>query len=50
MWSSEERTRRVAEAMPPRLVIDTTMTLIPNGVVLITFDRDTRRLTLQKEP
>ena len=46
----EERTRRVAEAMPSRLVIDTTMTLVPGGVVLVTFDQNTRRLTMRKEP
>lgn len=46
----EERTRRVAEAMPSRLVIDTTMTLVPGGVVLITFDQNARRLTMRKEP
>ena len=46
----EERTRRVAEAMPSRLVIDTTMSLAPGGVVLVTFDQNTRRLTMRKEP
>jgi hypothetical protein len=46
----EERTRRVAEAMPSRLVIDTTMSLVPGGVVLVTFDQNTRRLTMRKEP
>jgi hypothetical protein len=46
----EERTRRVAEAMPSRLVIDTMMTLVPGGVVLVTFDQNTRRLTMRKEP
>lgn len=46
----EERTRRVADAMPSRLVIDTMMTLVPGGVVLVTFDQNTRRLTMRKEP
>jgi len=46
----EERTRRVAEGMPSRLVIDTMMTLVPGGVVLVTFDQDARRLTMRKEP
>lgn len=46
----EERTRRVAEAMPSRLVIDTTMTLGSGGVVLVSFDQNTRRLTMRKEP
>ena len=46
----EERTRRVAEAMPSRLVIDTTMTLRSGRVVLVTFDQNTRRLTMRKEP
>jgi hypothetical protein len=46
----EERTRRVAEAMPSRLVIDTTMTLVPGGVVLVMFDENSRRLTMRKEP
>lgn len=46
----EERTRRVAEAMPSRLVLDTTMTLVPGGVVLITFDQNARRLTARMEP
>jgi hypothetical protein len=46
----EERTRRVAEAMPRRLVLDTLMNLATRGVVLITFDNDTRRLTARTEP
>jgi hypothetical protein len=41
-----ERSRRVAEAMPARLALDTTITLVPGGVALITFDRNTRRLTI----
>ena len=45
----DERTRRVAEAMPARLVLDTTMTLVPGGVVLITFDQNTRRLATRTE-
>jgi hypothetical protein len=46
----QERSRRDAEAMPSRLVIDSTMTLVPGGVVLVTFDENTRRLTMRKEP
>ena len=46
----DERSRRVAEAMPPRLVLDTTLTLTEGGVVLITFDQTSRRLTMKKEP
>jgi hypothetical protein len=46
----EERTRRVAEAMPQRLVLDTLMNLATRGVVLITFNNETRRLTARTEP
>lgn len=46
----DERSRRVAEAMPPRLALDTTLTLTPGGVALITFDQNSRRLTMKKEP
>lgn len=46
----EERTRRVAEAMPSKLVIDTTMTLVAGSVLLVTFDQNTRRLTMRREP
>lgn len=46
----EERTRRVAEAMPSRLVLDTTLALRPGGVVLVMFDQSSRRLTMKKEP
>ena len=46
----DERSRRVAEAMPPRLVLDSTLTLTKGGVVLITFDQNSRRLTMKKEP
>jgi hypothetical protein len=41
-----ERSRRVAEAMPARLALDTTITLRPGGVALITFDQNARRLTI----
>ena len=41
-----ERSRRVAEAMPARLALDTTITLLPGGVALITFDQNARRLTI----
>ena len=41
-----ERSRRVAEAMPARLALDTTITLVPGGVALITFDQINRRLTI----
>lgn len=45
----EERTRRMAQAMPQRLVLDTLMNLDTHGVVLITFDNETRRLTVRTE-
>jgi hypothetical protein len=36
--------------MPPKLVIDTTMTLVAGNVLLVTFDQNTRRLTMRREP
>lgn len=46
----DERARRMAEAMPRRLVLDTLMTLAARRVVLITFDNSARRLTARTEP
>lgn len=46
----EERRRRVAEAMPSRLTLDTTLALAAGRVVLITFDQNTRRLMARTEP
>jgi hypothetical protein len=40
----EERKRQRQEALPPRLALDTTLTLEPGEVVLVTYDRGVRRL------
>jgi hypothetical protein len=39
-----ERTRRARAAIPPRLVLDTALTFVPNRVLLVTFDADRRAL------
>lgn len=46
----DERARRVAEAMPPRLSLDTLITIPSQRVVLVTFDNATRRLVARMEP
>lgn len=46
----DERDRRTAEAMPPRLVLDTVLTIPRWSVVLVTFDNDARRLVARMEP
>jgi hypothetical protein len=40
----EERRRQRQEALPARLALDTTLTLEPGEVVLVTYDRGRRRL------
>lgn len=45
----EERSRREAEAIPPRLVLDTLLALAPRRVVLVTFDDDRRQLMARME-
>lgn len=45
----EERTRRTAEAMPARLILDTLVTIGQARVVLVTFDNNTRRLVARME-
>lgn len=41
---ADERRRREAEAIPPRLALDTLLTLAPGRVVLVVYDESTRRL------
>lgn len=41
-----ERTRRTLAAIPPRLMLDTTLTFAPARVVLVTFDADRRSLVV----
>jgi hypothetical protein len=45
----EERSRREAEAIPPRLLLDTVFSLAPRRVVLVTFDDDRRQLVARME-
>ena len=45
----DERTRRAAEAMPARLVLDTLVTIGQSRVVLVTFDDNARRLVARLE-
>lgn len=45
----DERTRRTAEAMPARLILDTLVTIGQARVVLVTFDNETRRLVARME-
>ncbi|HEY5545735.1 MAG TPA: hypothetical protein VIK50_06735 [Gemmatimonadaceae bacterium] len=45
----EERSRREAEAIPARLVLDTLLSLAPRRVVLVTFNDDARRLVARME-
>lgn len=46
----DERRRRRAQAIPPQLVIDTTVTLGPRTVLLITYDEALRRLVATEKP
>ncbi|HEX6314306.1 MAG TPA: hypothetical protein VFZ73_05580 [Gemmatimonadaceae bacterium] len=46
----EERSRRTAEAMPQRLVLDTVLNVPSMRVVLVTFDNNARRLVARMEP
>jgi hypothetical protein len=46
----DERRRRRAEAIPPVLTIDTTISLAPRAVVLVTYDALARRLVLKGRP
>jgi hypothetical protein len=40
----DERRRRAAEAVPPELVLDTTVSLAPRAVLLVAYDETARRL------
>ncbi len=46
----EERERRRAEAIPAALVVDTTITLQPRRVMLVTYGDAGRRLTVRSGP
>lgn len=46
----EERERRRAQAVPPRLVLDTVVTLAPRAVVLVTYGDAVRHLRLRAGP
>ena len=45
-----ERARRRRAAIPPRLVLDTTLTFAPDRVVIVTFDADRRALAVLDRP
>jgi hypothetical protein len=47
---ADERRRRAQEAIPPELVLDTILSLVPRGVVLVTYDGGRRRLVVQGGP
>jgi hypothetical protein len=46
----QERRRRREEAIPPQLQLDTTMTIAPREVVLISYESEARRLELRRAP
>lgn len=46
---AEEHARRARSAIPPRLVLDTTVTLAPRRVAIVTFDPERRVLSLLGE-
>jgi len=46
----DERRRRAAEAIPPRLRHDTTLQLAPGGVALVTWSPESRRLVSRTHP
>ena len=46
----DERRRRVAEAIPARLILDTTVALAAGGVVLVTWDAGSRKLVSKIGP
>ena len=43
----EERSRRIAEAIPPALALDTVVTLTSRAVILVTYDPLVRRLIVK---
>lgn len=43
----EERARRIAEAIPPMLALDTVVTLASRAVILVTYDPLVRRLIVK---
>ena len=43
----EERARRARAAIPPSLILDTTMAFPPRQVALVTFNAERRMLELQ---
>lgn len=46
----DERARRVADEVPSSLVLHETITVAPREVVLVTYDRTSRRLRLVRRP
>lgn len=46
---AEEHARRARSAIPPRLVLDTIVSLAPRGVTIVTFDPERRVLSLLGE-
>jgi hypothetical protein len=47
---AEERRRRRAEAIPPVLTLDTTVTIASRRVLLVTYDEPNRRLVARTAP
>jgi hypothetical protein len=41
-----ERARRGRAAVPPRLVLDTSLTILPRGVTVVTLNQERRTLEL----
>ena len=50
MREQQELQRRRAQAIPPLLVIDTALTLVPRTVLLVTYDEALRRLVGVSKP
>lgn len=47
---ADERRRRAAEALPPKLQLDTTVAMARGQVVIVTYREQTRRLEILHEP
>ena len=50
MREDDERLRRGLASVPPRLRLDTLITLAPHDVALVTFDDERRQLVLRTSP
>jgi hypothetical protein len=44
------RARRAADAIPPQMLLRETVTLVPREIIVVTYDRESRRLRTSRAP